>query len=318
MQNILNFIKHIFTPTHSNNYRAKALHTNILVMYLFIALALSLIFSVSQKVLGVATDISISKLVELVNQKRAEHGLSALAFNEQLSDAARRKASGMLAHDCWAHFCDGGVSPWTSILESGYVYDTAGENLAKDFCCSSDVVNAWMDSPTHRDNILRSTYKDVGFAVVNGNLSGGETTLVVQMFGSPRGQSQPKAIVPEAQAQDRPAPVKKTTTAPTNPPPSAVPSPTIIPATPTPFHTGVDIVSASTKSKSTLLYTWAKQQTSDLSFLAIVALALALICDLYYAYKLDILRLTGKSIAHLLFVGVSLVGFLVIARGSIL
>jgi len=70
------------------------------------------------------------------------------------------------------------------IKSSGYTYALAGENLAKNFTDSGGVVNAWMASPTHRDNILKSGYRDVGFAIVNGVLNGEETTLVVQMFGS--------------------------------------------------------------------------------------------------------------------------------------
>lgn len=307
-----NYIAHFFTPTEHNNYRAKSLHTSVLVAYLFAALIVSISFSVGDKVLGVATDISIPRLLELVNQKRAENGLSTLSNNDQLADAARRKAEGMLAKQCWAHFCDGGLSPWTSILAAGYQYETAGENLAKDFCCSGDVVSAWMDSPSHRDNILRSSYQDVGFAIVNGTLDGGETTLVVQMFGSKNGETKPNSIIAVAKAEEI-APKKPVTI-----PPSKIPTATIIPATPTVFDTGSQIVSGTTKGKTTLLYTWAKQKTADLSFMIILALAIALIFDLYYAYKLDIVRLTGKNIAHLLFIGVSLIGFLVIAKGSIL
>jgi len=311
-----NYITHFFTPTEHNNYRAKSLHTSVLVVYLFTALIVSISFSVGDKVLGVATDISIPRLLELVNQKRAENGLSALSNNDQLADAARRKAAGMLEKHCWAHFCDGGLSPWTSILAAGYHYETAGENLAKDFCCSSDVVSAWMESQSHRDNILRGSYQDVGFAVVNGTIDGGETTLVVQMFGSKNGETKPNSIVPVAKAEEiaqKPVviPTKKTL-------PSQAPSATIIPATPTVFDTGSQIVSGTSRSKTTLLYTWAKQKTADLSFMIILALAIALIFDLYYAYKLDIVRLTGKNIAHLLFLGVSLIGFIVIAKGSIL
>jgi hypothetical protein len=71
------------------------------------------------------------------------------------------------------------------MYEAGYQYEYAGENLAKNFLFSKNVVEAWMDSPTHRENVLRPEYTDVGFAVVNDVLNGEETTLVVQMFGKP-------------------------------------------------------------------------------------------------------------------------------------
>jgi hypothetical protein len=60
----------------------------------------------------------------------------------------------------------------------------AVENLARDFDSTDAMLSAWMTSPTHRENIVHSKYKDIGVAVVNGTLDGVETTLVVQMFGT--------------------------------------------------------------------------------------------------------------------------------------
>ncbi|OGK16610.1 hypothetical protein A2690_03270 [Candidatus Roizmanbacteria bacterium RIFCSPHIGHO2_01_FULL_39_12b] len=310
------FIRHFFTPNQENNYRAKTLHTNVLALYLLLALFMSIIFTVGDRVLGVATDITINRLLELTNQKRADQGLSSLSYNEQLADAARRKAADMITKNYWAHFGPNNESPWAFILASGYRYESAGENLAKDFCCSGDIVEAWMNSETHRENIMRSNYKDIGFAIVNGNLTGEKTTLVVQMFGSKSDtQRENREVIPVAQAEEV---AQNPKIAPPSSRPSIVTTLTTIPLSPTPFKSGSEIVTGSNQPKSTLILTFAKKTTADISFLAIIALAIALICDLYYAYKLDLLRLTGKNIAHLLFVGVSLVGFLLITKGSIL
>ena len=59
-----------------------------------------------------------------------------------------------------------------------------GENLARGFNSASDVINAWMNSPEHRQNVLSPNYQNVGFAVATGNLSGEDTVLVVEMLGS--------------------------------------------------------------------------------------------------------------------------------------
>jgi len=91
----------------------------------------------------------------------------------------------MFAKDFWAHIAPDGTTPWKFILDSGYKYLYAGENLAKDFQTSDDVVAAWMASKMgHRENILNTHYNEIGVAVVNGTLGGFQTTLVVQMFGS--------------------------------------------------------------------------------------------------------------------------------------
>ena len=68
---------------------------------------------------------------------------------------------------------------------SGASLEFAGENLARDFSNPASVVTAWMKSPTHKDNLLNPKFKEIGVAVVDGNLGGIATTLVVQFFGAP-------------------------------------------------------------------------------------------------------------------------------------
>ncbi len=136
------------------------------------------------QVLGLATDIRVQDLMSEVNAKRIQNGLSVLKENPQLDRAALLKAQDMFARGYWAHFAPDGKTPWAFIDTSGYHYKYAGENLARDFAVSKQVVDAWMNSPTHRKNILDSKFEDIGLAVVNGSLSGEETTLVVQIFGT--------------------------------------------------------------------------------------------------------------------------------------
>jgi Cysteine-rich secretory protein family len=94
----------------------------------------------------------------------------------------------------WAHSSPNGTEPWDFIVSSGYVYKVAGENLARDFSNTAEMIEAWMASPTHRANIMNDNYTEIGIAVVDGTLEGFETTLVVQMFGKPR---QVQASIPE-------------------------------------------------------------------------------------------------------------------------
>ncbi len=60
----------------------------------------------------------------------------------------------------------------------------AGENLARDFSNASDAINAWMNSPTHKENILNPKYREIGVGVVEGDLAGSDTTIIVQFFGT--------------------------------------------------------------------------------------------------------------------------------------
>jgi hypothetical protein len=180
--------KHFFIPHISNNFRAKLLHHQILsvfVLGLFLGgFLLSYFSSTFPKVLGQAIDISVEKLVQLTNDKRIENGEKPLKFNEKLSQAAALKAEDMFKNDYWAHNSPTGVTPWVFVKDSGYQYIYAGENLARGFTNSEDVVNAWMASESHKNNLLSGNYEDIGFAVKRGRLKGEETVLIVQMFGS--------------------------------------------------------------------------------------------------------------------------------------
>lgn len=186
--NLLSLAKHFFIPHHGNNHRAKALHIDVLTLYvlafLVINIGLRMMTQRFPDVLGYATNIQVQELLRKTNEKRIEAGLPPLRLDQQLSQAAAKKAEDMFAKNYWAHVSPDGKTPWDFILASGYKYTVAGENLAKNFQDSAGVVNAWMASPSHRDNILKKGYKDIGFAVMNGKLQGEETTLVVQMFGA--------------------------------------------------------------------------------------------------------------------------------------
>jgi hypothetical protein len=175
-------------PHERNNYRAKLLHHKILL--LFIALIFSSTFFLEviktrfPSVLGVQNNITVEQLISITNKKRADAGLLPLVLNPNLSQAAALKAGDMFAKDYWAHNSPDGTTPWVFIKQSGYNYVYAGENLARGFNSAEDVVNAWMSSPKHKENMLFKNYNDVGFAIKVGKLKGEDTILVVEEFGN--------------------------------------------------------------------------------------------------------------------------------------
>ncbi len=182
------FFLHFFIPKESNNHRAKILHhTNLLLTIVFLLLTSFFIqrLKVSfPSVLGVRADITSQELLILTNQERQNNGIAPLSFNEKLAEAAEKKAQDMLEYDYWAHNSPTGKTPWVFIKSSGYKYVYAGENLARGFSNTKDVVKAWMTSPDHRANMLSSNYQDVGFAVKVGELNGEETVLIVEELGN--------------------------------------------------------------------------------------------------------------------------------------
>lgn len=182
------FLRHLFFPRESNNHRAKLLHHESLLFFITFLFISGIFIQVFKRnfssVLGQATDISIEKLLLYTNEKREKEGLSNLVLNTELSHAASAKASDMFSKNYWAHNAPDGKTPWYFIKNSGYQYVYAGENLARGFTTSNEVVDAWIASPSHKENLVSPYYKDIGFAIVEGKLLGEDTTLVIQMFGN--------------------------------------------------------------------------------------------------------------------------------------
>lgn len=134
--------------------------------------------------LALASSINASELIKLTNEKRAEEGLEYLTPNHYLTQAAHKKASDMIENQYFAHTTPKGKPFYEWIEENGYHYLYAGENLAIDFKTNQATVKAWMESPTHRANILNNNYTDIGLVTLRGEWEGRETIVVVQMFGS--------------------------------------------------------------------------------------------------------------------------------------
>lgn len=318
MKKIINHIHHLIFPNERNNFRAKALHIDALAIYLVFALCVSVLFQFTKdqegNVLGFATDVKVENLLSLTNEERKKQGLPELSYNESLAQAAVGKAQHMFEQGYWAHYAPDGTTPWSFILSSGYQYEVAGENLAKNFYFSDGVVKAWMESPKHRENILRGDYQEVGFAVVNGVLNGEETTLVVQMFGSPiaegnenlaasdESQTQPaqekqgasslaQNIIPEVAAASADEPVQSER-----------------PVRAVQYLPSGDKGSAFSPFK--FIY------TSKFFFLSLLVLILSV--DFYVAVKLNVVRLHGKNLVHLFFLVFIIIGAYFLGKGAIM
>jgi len=186
---VAKFISLLFIPQEKNNHRALLLHPSFLGI--FIALYLlnqSLIQSLTilkPGILGYSSEITVDKVISQTNDQRQKLGLAPLKYNAVLSQSAVAKAQDMFANNYWAHNSPQGKTPWDFFKSVGYQYSVAGENLAKDFYDTEGLIKAWMNSPTHRDNILNPKYQEIGIGVVNGILNGVKTTLVVQHFALP-------------------------------------------------------------------------------------------------------------------------------------
>jgi hypothetical protein len=306
MEELTKTLRHYFTPHHTNNHRPRILHPEMLLAIIALLFVVNISMRVTARtypgILGFATNITVDDLLLYTNQERLNKGLNSLQLNPVLSMAAEQKAHDMFEDNYWAHIAPDGRTPWDFIVSEGYAYTYAGENLARDFADSKGVVTAWMNSPSHRDNVLRSQYEEIGFAIVNGKLEGNETTLVVQMFGTPR-QHKPEIsssfISVSASESAEVAAV--------------LPSPAII--SPVQSARTQHYPSAWSVQKPVL------DEASLQRFITLFVLGgllLVFVIDGVYIWRRRTFRIAGHNIAHILFI-ISIIGIIVISnRGSVL
>ncbi len=197
-------------------------------------------------VLAYATDMTQGGLLSATNAQRAAVGLGNLALNGTLSQAAQSKANDMVARNYWSHNTPDGNPPWVFIDGVGYAYKKAGENLAYGFGTSSEAVTGWMNSPSHKANMLDISYKEVGFGIANSAnyQNQGEMTVVVAMYADPYVAPAPeptpiptpvqKPVLPVQTAASQPDSANPAAESPSAPTPTTDPSPTPQP-TPAPF-----------------------------------------------------------------------------------
>jgi hypothetical protein len=272
-------------------------------------------------VLGYASSISPEQVVELTNMERSKAGLPPLSGNAQLSQAALAKANHMFANDYWAHVAPDGTTPWSFIKAAGYAYSVAGENLARDFNDTASMVQAWMNSETHKTNIVHQKYSQIGVAVVNGKLQGVETTLVVQLFGVPTGAV--ARTTTEAAISTAPAPAPEPVVlevAALEPAaePIAVEEPAVaVEQTPLPVMNQVTLGTRQPGVESSKFIS-PLSITKAIGTALIVLLVLVLSYDSIMISKKKLPRRVGNNWAHIGFFGVVLLIIVVMTQGKVL
>lgn len=275
----------LFAPHKHNNHKAKILWPRSIVILIGLFIMgrsfIDMTIGVKPGVLGYASQISPTKIIELTNKERLNAGDTTLKENAELDAAALAKVTDMFQNNYWAHVSPTGTEPWYFITQAGYKYQHAGENLARDFSNPTDIVAAWMASPTHRQNLLDNRYQDIGVAVMDGYLNGVETTLVVQMFGSTQtsvSQIAASQVTNQVVAQAAPSSEK--------------------------------LIPSSGLSPMDLSRAW------SLAFVVMILFALSL--DWIFVLRYNIIRISGKTWAHLTFFAGLAIILIIIRQGIVL
>ncbi len=193
MRGFISWFKKYFIPHEGNNHQPHMLRRKTVIFLGIMVLAIEVLFAFRS--LGI---ISIDRLTALIlpnslvdetNAARTADDLSSLKPNVLLELAAQEKANDMAKSGYFAHTSPTGITPWYWFQNVGYNFEYAGENLAVNFIDSQDVMNAWMNSPEHRANILDSHFTQIGIATAEGMYEGRPATFAVQLFGTPAPQA---------------------------------------------------------------------------------------------------------------------------------
>lgn len=287
------FLIYFLLPHERNNHRAKLLHPLVIglsiLMFLVGQIVLSSLPKFTPVVLGYSSNISPEEIVRLTNEERTKGGVAEVRMDPDLTKAALVKAKDMFAKNYWAHTSPDGTEPWKFFVDVGYKYRFAGENLARDFANPEAVVTAWVNSKSHKDNLLSSRYQDIGVAVVKGELDGVETALVVQFFGTKMVNSQ---------------------TIESNMGAETFSSLTL------PKEATIAGLSAKEKGKSILLSPFSTTKNIAVFFVSLFFLVLSL--DMVIIRHQNVARVSSKSFAHFIFFGMILVVLYLSKEGLIL
>lgn len=189
------------TKRRSSHLRPKHKHTKeylkhyypFLPLMVSIGALLMVIFTPLKtpgNVLSYSTAINPDSLLSETNKERSKVSVDQLQNNLLLQNAAQAKAQDMVSRNYWSHQTPDGKEPWYFIGQSGYSYTKAGENLAFGFDDAAGVTSGWLNSQSHKKNMLDPNYREVGFGIASSpNFDNkGPATIVVAMYAQPSTQ----------------------------------------------------------------------------------------------------------------------------------
>lgn len=133
------------------------------------------------------------EFIEILNEARAEKGLSPLTLDPTLAQAARLRAVELVKTNTFAHERPDGRS-WSTVLEEEFPvsYRIKGENLALAYYRGEEQLHhktaqewyeQWLDSPSHRELMFRSDFETIGVGIYYKFKNSNYTSVAACLFG---------------------------------------------------------------------------------------------------------------------------------------
>lgn len=127
-----------------------------------------------------------ARMLARVNEERHSRRQLPLVENALLDQTAQRHAEDMIRRSYYSHETPEGAGPNDRARQAGYSASMIGENIAEGQGSVAEVMEGWMNSPSHRDHILSLSFKEIGMGVAFGHNARGWEVVWVQVFGNPR------------------------------------------------------------------------------------------------------------------------------------
>jgi hypothetical protein len=186
---VLKNLRNYFIPNAENEFQPKILKPKAAIfIFLLIIIIENLFFLISYSFIPYSeflANLIGQTIADLTNSSRLNYNILPLKINPLLSQAAQLKAEDMAQKGYFNHVSPDNITPWYWLDRVGYKYISAGENLAINFTDSEEVVKAWLNSETHRQNILNQNFTEIGIGIAKGTYQDKPAIFIVQMFGTP-------------------------------------------------------------------------------------------------------------------------------------
>ncbi|MCX6785616.1 MAG: CAP domain-containing protein [Candidatus Komeilibacteria bacterium] len=198
-------LKDFFIPHQGNNYQPRSLHPRRVLFHAISAIAIKLVVVVFVLLYPLSAWMTPDvmkeqgeKIIALTNKLRSTLAAPTVLENSQLNNAAYEKVQDMFLNKYFAHISPQSIGLAYWLGQVGYNYAVAGENLAMGYNNSQEVMAAWEKSPTHYDNLIDSSFSEIGVSFAGDIFNNNQTVLVAQYFGSPISATQPEVKAPSA------------------------------------------------------------------------------------------------------------------------
>jgi len=127
--------------------------------------------------------IKYQEIIDLVNVERKKYNLNKLEFNSQLEKMANNRIIDMKNKHYFAHINPDNNGLKYFVEQVDYNYLIVGENLAMNYYDNSEVVQAWMESPSHKKNILKPSYSEIGIESGEIKINGKNKFVIAMILG---------------------------------------------------------------------------------------------------------------------------------------